>query len=410
MGALVTGEGVGAGLPLQPVRMVRPGTPAWMGFDPRRGRTPPSGRPITANVDALLAENEALRQEVWALRQQLELLRHLESNRVSASTKPGISGEAVERWCQAMAHHPSWATLRVGPPGGLRALMEELRRHSWTPSLSLEEELDRQSPGLGGELAAALRGPHSRGRWAVRAAFALYGLRAEEWLQEEPLRVVDELRQRVERLDRRRGNRQEQGQGHQNGQEQEQGQGQGHQQSPGQGQGRQQQNRGHGQDQGRGQDQDQGRGQGQGHGQDQGRGHDQGRGQGQGQGQGQGRRRGTRTANHSQGHRQAPRGASGAGADATGTGGPSPGASAGAGNGAGSGAGEGVGAGGEPAGGPGLDPRRLEALQLLGLELGASPRAIKRAYWRLAKAHHPDLGGDPEAFHRLEAAYRLLAG
>ncbi|MEB3259111.1 MAG: hypothetical protein VKP63_00610 [Cyanobacteriota bacterium] len=46
-----------------------------MGFDPRRWQTPPRGRPIAANVDALLAENEALRREVWALRQQLEGLR-----------------------------------------------------------------------------------------------------------------------------------------------------------------------------------------------------------------------------------------------------------------------------------------------------------------------------------------------
>jgi curved DNA-binding protein CbpA len=35
---------------------------------------------------------------------------------------------------------------------------------------------------------------------------------------------------------------------------------------------------------------------------------------------------------------------------------------------------------------------------------------IKRAYRRLAKAHHPDLGGDATAFHRLDAAYRLLMG
>lgn len=35
---------------------------------------------------------------------------------------------------------------------------------------------------------------------------------------------------------------------------------------------------------------------------------------------------------------------------------------------------------------------------------------IKRAYRRLAKAHHPDLGGAAQAFHRLEAAYRLLMG
>ena len=53
------------------------------------------------------------------------------------------------------------------------------------------------------------------------------------------------------------------------------------------------------------------------------------------------------------------------------------------------------------------DPRG-EALRELGLEAGASPQMVKRAYRRLAKAHHPDLGGDPQAFHRLEAAYRLL--
>jgi len=55
------------------------------------------------------------------------------------------------------------------------------------------------------------------------------------------------------------------------------------------------------------------------------------------------------------------------------------------------------------------DPRG-DALRLLGLEPGASQPMIKRAYRRLAKAHHPDLGGDAQAFHRLEAAYRLLMG
>ena len=47
---------------------------------------------------------------------------------------------------------------------------------------------------------------------------------------------------------------------------------------------------------------------------------------------------------------------------------------------------------------------------MLGLEGGATPQAIKRAYWRLAKAHHPDLGGNVEAFRRIDAAYRLLVG
>lgn len=269
--------------------MARRGSPTRMGFDPRRWRSPPRSRPITANVEALLAENEALRREIWALRQQLEHQRSRGPTRVTSGAAPGLTPQEVERWCQAMARHPTWGTLRVGPPGGLRGLMEELRLQWWNPALSLEEELNRHNPGLGTELAAALRGPHSRGRWAVRAAFALYGPRAVEWLNEDPLRVVEELHQRVGRLEER---------------------------------------------------------------------------------QGRGQRRGTRTENHSQAHQGQSRTA------------PS----------------------GSAAGG---DPRR-EALRLLGLEGGASPQAIKRAYWRLAKTHHPDLGGDAEAFRAIDAAYRLL--
>jgi hypothetical protein len=256
-----------------------------MGFDPRRWRPSPGGRPVTANVEALLAENDALRRENNALQRELRALRQVH-NRVTNSAAPGLTAEQVERWSAAMARHPAWSTLRIGPPDGLRGLVEELRRHWWNPALSLEEELDRRSPGLGSELAAALRGPHSRGRWAVRAAFALYGPRAPEWLGEEPLRVVEELRRRLEQLEGR---------------------------------------------------------------------------------QRQGRRRGTRTENHSKSDSKTRSQA----ADA--------------------------------------DPRR-QALQLLGLEPGASREAIKRAYRRLAKAHHPDLGGDPAAFHRLDAAYRLLLG
>jgi hypothetical protein len=287
-----------------------------MGFDPRRWQTPPRGRPITANVDAILAENEALRQEVWALRQQLERLRSDAASRVTSNAAPALTADQVDRWCQAMARHPAWTALRLGPPGGLRGLVEALRRHWWNPALTLEEEIDRQSPGLGSALGRALRGPHSRGRWAVRAAFALYGPRAVEWLSEEPLRVVEEIGRRVEQLDRRQGPDPERRRG---------------------------------------------------------------RGPGQ-QGHAQERPRGTRTANHSQ----------------------APGDSAGSASGSRSEAGSGS------RNGPPLDPLRRQALNLLGLEPGATPQAIKRAYRRLAKAHHPDLGGDAEAFHRLEAAYRLL--
>ncbi|MFM7548681.1 MAG: DnaJ domain-containing protein [Cyanobium sp.] len=284
-----------------------------MGFDPRHWRSTHRGRPITTNVEALLAENEALRRQVWSLRQQLEQLRSQGASRVTNGAAPGLTLQVVEHWCQAMARHPGWSGLRVGPPGGLRGLIEELRRQWWNPALSLEEELNRHKPGLGNELSAALRGPHSRGRWAVRAAFALYGPRAMEWLNEEPLRVVEELRQRVERLEQR-----------------------------------------------------------------------------QGQGQGQSRRRpGTRTENHSEYQREAhrERRTDPPGSESK----------------------QAAGVGQDPARASSSDPRR-EALRLLGLEIGASPQAIKKAYWRLAKAHHPDMGGEAEAFHRLDAAYRLLVG
>jgi hypothetical protein len=210
-----------------------------MGFDPRTGaggRSPSRGV-VTSNVDTLLAENDALRREVRRLRLQLQTLQ-MERQQGGRTVTGGMSAR-VERWGVAMARHPRWKALPVGPPGGLRGLVEE-----------------RGSQALPAELAEALRGPHSRVRWAVRAAFALHGQRAPEWLNEAPLRLVDDLLRLTARP---------------------------------------------------------------------------------------------------------------------------------------------------------VD-QRTAALRLLGLEPGASLAAIKRAYRRLAKAHHPDLGGDVEAFHRLDAAYRLLIG
>ena len=265
-----------------------------MGFDPRRWTPAGGSRPITTNVEALLAENDALRREVRALRLQLELLLH-GGQAVTTAATFGITPERVERWGRAMARHPQWQELRIGPPGGLKELIEAQRKRWWNPALELEQELDRRAPGLGAELGEALRGPHSRVRWAVRAAFALYGPSGKEWLEDEPLRVVEELLRRTA--------------------------------------GRQQ------------------------------------------------RRKGTRTGNFS--------GAGGA----AGSGDPK--ASQGARSTSASGS------------SVGSDPRH-QALELLGLECGASLQAIKRAYRRLAKQHHPDLGGDVELFHRLDAAYRLL--
>jgi hypothetical protein len=237
-----------------------------MGFDPRRSSAgrPPSRGVVTSNVDTLLAENDALRREVRRLRlqlQELQMERNQRGRTVTGGEHQGSMAAQVERWGIAMARHPRWQELRLGPPGGLRGLVEQ-----------------RGAQALGAELAEALRGPHSRVRWAVRAAFALHGQRAPEWLSDAPLRLVDDLL-RLTAIPRR----------------------------------------------------------------------------------------GTRTANHSQGRSSA---------------GPSP---------------------------RSTDPRTA-ALLLLGLEPGASSAAIKRAYRRLAKAHHPDLGGDAEAFHRLDAAYRLLIG
>ena len=266
-----------------------------MGFDPRRWRPAPGSPPVTSNVDALLAENDALRREVQTLRRRLEQLS-------AQAPQPGpdgptggptyghcLSPDQLERWGQAMAAHPQWQALRIGPPGGLRGVIEELRRHWSNPALSLEQELERRSPGLGTALAEALRGPHSRARWAVRAAFALYGPRAPEWLTEAPLQVVVELGRRQAQLGQRR--------------------------------------------------------------------------------------RGTRTENHSRGPTTSQNSSQSWAQSWAQNSAPDP---------------------------------RGEALRELGLEAGASPQMVKRAYRRLAKAHHPDLGGDPQAFHRLEAAYRLL--
>jgi hypothetical protein len=236
-----------------------------MGFDPRSR--------VTTNVDALLAENDALRREVRRLRQLLDDLqrgRGRQGGTVTEADRPGITAAQLELWGIAMARHPRWQELRLGPPGGLRGLVEAR---------------ERRGAGLGRDLEEALRGPHSRVRWAVRAAFALHGQRAPEWLSEAPLRLVDDLLRLAP--------------------------------PP--------------------------------------------------------RPRGTRTANHS-------RSRSAGGAD----------------------------------GAPEAEARRTEgsrrraALRLLGLQPDATAAAIKRAYRRLAKAHHPDLGGDAAAFHRLDAAYRLL--
>ena len=47
--------------------------------------------------------------------------------------------------------------------------------------------------------------------------------------------------------------------------------------------------------------------------------------------------------------------------------------------------------------------------QILGVERTATADEIKRAYRRLASQHHPDKGGDKQAFQDIQAAYAILS-
>jgi hypothetical protein len=50
-----------------------------------------------------------------------------------------------------------------------------------------------------------------------------------------------------------------------------------------------------------------------------------------------------------------------------------------------------------------------QARQALGVGPDATADEIKQAYRQLARQHHPDAGGDPEQFHRIQQAYEALA-
>lgn len=51
---------------------------------------------------------------------------------------------------------------------------------------------------------------------------------------------------------------------------------------------------------------------------------------------------------------------------------------------------------------------RLEALEILELEVTADRAAVKRAYRHLARVHHPDTGGDVATFQLVQRAYERL--
>ncbi|NQX02583.1 DnaJ domain-containing protein [bacterium] len=46
--------------------------------------------------------------------------------------------------------------------------------------------------------------------------------------------------------------------------------------------------------------------------------------------------------------------------------------------------------------------------QVLATLSTAPDREIKEAYRKLARTHHPDVGGDPEEFKKIQEAYSLI--
>jgi hypothetical protein len=165
---------------------------------------------VTSNLEGLLAENQALRQDLQQLRRRLAQLERLDRHSRSAGptgaepqAPPRVTAEQVRRWGERLARQSGWTELRSGDDdSGLRGLIEALNRGSLHPHLALEQRLDRLAPGLGADLQQALAGPLTKKRLAVLAAFGLYGISASEWLEDDPARVVADLRQRQQRLER----------------------------------------------------------------------------------------------------------------------------------------------------------------------------------------------------------------
>ncbi len=51
----------------------------------------------------------------------------------------------------------------------------------------------------------------------------------------------------------------------------------------------------------------------------------------------------------------------------------------------------------------------MDPYAILGVEKSADPRDIKKAYFDLAKRHHPDKGGNEEEFKKIQKAYDVLS-
>ncbi len=182
-----------------------------MGFDPRQwspASKPSQRQRVTSNVEALLVENDDLRHEVRRLREQIQRLRthqfrekrypsgqSIDDTTADKADDSRITASQIDAWGQSLSQQVGWGDLRLR---SLSDLIERLNRSSFHPQLNLYQRLDRLLPGFGRELFAVMSGSMTKKRFAVLAAFAFYGVRASEWLNEEPQRVVHEFLNRQE--------------------------------------------------------------------------------------------------------------------------------------------------------------------------------------------------------------------
>ena len=179
-----------------------------MGFDPRNWSQAQKVRArerITGSIEDLIAENAALQRENQQLKRRVNNLEHRlkiqndspgKTDRTWDRTEPSadqITAVHIQRWGEVLQQQPHWQSL---DQQHLKHLIEDLNRQSFHSDLSLEQRLDRLQPGLGQSLSRAMGTPRTTTDWAVRAAFALYGVRSIEWLDEDPKRVVNELQRR----------------------------------------------------------------------------------------------------------------------------------------------------------------------------------------------------------------------
>jgi DnaJ-class molecular chaperone len=51
----------------------------------------------------------------------------------------------------------------------------------------------------------------------------------------------------------------------------------------------------------------------------------------------------------------------------------------------------------------------MDPYEALGVQKGATDEEVKKAYRKLAMKHHPDKGGDPEQFKKIQGAYDILS-